>query len=392
MDITGIAKDMLVPVSGDVIDSCSIPLPYPINKKSSYRYNSHKLSEPESAGIAPFFRNVLAPCFEKHAKERAEISKLENDNPDPFASHEYKMRLDNDFSAMWMSYYIPLDWYEQDIDSMCAKASNEAYAVATSPDMVYMAEELGICSTRKAGYGNLTSPMSILLSPGYLEGNKEAHDAEVELSRRCCKMFDERDHPEMFEVVGYDDVGRARIALKNHVPTIGVCAQEIVSAIRTSLSSTNFDAAAAFAEANEGWGAGLQSATFPMLALPSDPLEVKDYIRNLTAKDEFSNVKVSLPCSPCTPKIVLMLLERACVLPAICAHIAIRRISAAKNIPEVQATMRFGEMLARDAQDVQDTVGAQQLIDEYVSFYEEEDISSYLDALASGVPMEDVLA
>lgn len=387
-NLAELAASVLSPLSEEVVESCSFQLPYPINPRNHPRWTSCELINDvagNGSGIAELFYEILSPHYRLYDKHREKLSTMSSVQ----SQHSYKCKVPNDFSAMRMDLHLPLDWFAESLEEMCSGMSADAYAVASSPGMVFLAEELGMCSIRKTQHDGALPNSAIVFSPGYIDSSQDISNAEKRLSQVSYKMFDEREHPEMFEMLGTDSVGRTEAVFAG-VPTIGLCAEEIERESRKSLEASGFDVIGAFAEANEGWGSSIFPSVASMLVLPSDPPEVREYVRNFAVRDPFTRATGIRPSMSASPPIVQVLVARAKILPAVRAYAEIKHDAAGGKGPN-RAVREYGESLAMDAR-YPDIVEMDAVIDRRLEFYEELGVESYLDALASGVPLEDVLA
>lgn len=386
-NIAEIAADILSPspVSDEIIASCTSLPPYPINQFGRSQYDAETIWECEDKEVADLFYRIVLPHYEGYEKHRQAVSDMEDAERRRYIQ-QVKSR---DFAISALSPYASLNWFCEDVTEAVKFASAHTYAVATSPDMVLIAEELGMCTTKKS---RTTLPFALMFSPEYIESSEEVSELEKRLSKVCYKMFDERDHPNMFEIVGHDDTGRPCIAMKQHAPTIGICRQEIALLAKNALDLPRYPVPIAFAEAHEGRDdAGLASAVIPMLALPSDPPEVRQYIRNLAVCDVPTHARASILHSPATPPIIAELVRRAQVLPSLYAYTEIRKIAEDRKEDMDCALFSYGERLSCLCAQATDTLAVEEIMDYYDDMYKTYNFESYLDTIAAGVPIEDLL-
>lgn len=383
-----LAASVLSPLSEEVVESCSIQLPYPVNSHFRPRGASCALINDvagNGSGVAELFYGILSPRYSLYEEQRRMMSRATSSQE----RHAYRCKFANDFSVMRTDIHLSLDWSSENMKEMCFGMSSEAYAVATSPGMLFLAEELGMCSTRKTMRQGAFSDAAIVFSPNYIESSKKTRELEDKLSHVSYRMFDEREHPGMFEAIGKDYIGMNEFAFTG-TPTTGLVASEIENAAKKSLEASGFNITEAFAEANEGRRTFMFPSVASMLVLPGDPLEVREYVRNLAVRNPVTRAFRIHPSMSASPPIVRLLIERAKVLPTFLAYTDIKQ-SISTGVPANEAVYSYGDTLLQDA-DSPDTVEMDAIIDRHLESYEELGVESYLDAIASGVPLEDVLA
>lgn len=247
-------------------------------------------------------------------------------------------------------------------------AIGDAYAIASSPAVVWCAYAMSLANLDKLFFHSADKLDLLVFSPSLVSSSAECQAAERTLHSSIRCVFDERKYPDLFSV----DMSGAcpKTILKHGYLPAYIYAPIINKMCHDTISSL-------FEDTN------CEHSLLSMLALPEDPPETRSALRAMSRMHN-RHIRDVVFTENSVPSFVRALSVRAQVLPLVGAQMLIERnISAGASRISAQE-----EVCARlDCYNNFDDV-----YQELNKLYYDEDISSVLDALGAGVPIEDIFA